>query len=160
MKQLGYSITKSGFISAFKLFAEWYFFYQLYFFKKIFLMFVSETERDRAWVGGGGRERGRHRIRSRLQALSCQQGAWREAQTHKPWDHDLSWSWSLNRLSHPGDPHQLYFWSTPPLNNNSSEEVMAENFLQINVRPQTTDPGSLGNTKQDKYQKTKTNKRT
>lgn len=33
---------------------------------------------------------------------------------------------------------------------------MAENFPQINVKPQTTDPASFGNTKQDKYQKTKT----
>ena len=28
---------------------------------------------------------------------------------------------------------------------------MTENFPQINVRPQTTDPGNSENTKQDKY---------
>ena len=62
--------------------------------------------RDRVWMGEGQRERerkrGRHRIQSRLQALSCQHRAWCRAQTHELWDHDLSWSWTLNRLSHPG----------------------------------------------------------
>ena len=51
-----------------------------------------------------GRERGRHRIRSRLQALSCQHRARHEAQTHELWDHDLSWSQALNQLSCPGTP--------------------------------------------------------
>ena len=50
----------------------------------------------------GGAERGRHRIWSRLHALSCQHRAHRGALTHKSWDHDLSWSWTLNPLSHPG----------------------------------------------------------
>ena len=49
-------------------------------------------------------ERGRHRIRSRFQALSCQHRARHGAQTHEPWDHDLSRSRKLNRLSHPGTP--------------------------------------------------------
>ena len=40
---------------------------------KSFLMFVFERERNRAQVGEGQRER--HRIQSRLQALSCQHGA-------------------------------------------------------------------------------------
>ena len=31
------------------------------------------------------------------------------------------------------------------------ERKMTENFPQINVRPQTTDPGNSKNTKQDKY---------
>ena len=80
----------------------YYFFY--------FLMFIFERERERErereaeceW--GRDRERGRHRIRSRLQALSCQHRARRGAQTHKWGDHDLSRSWILNRLSHPGAP--------------------------------------------------------
>uniref|UniRef100_A0ABI7XZ20 Gastrin-releasing peptide n=1 Tax=Felis catus TaxID=9685 RepID=A0ABI7XZ20_FELCA len=46
-------------------------------------------------------ERGRPRIRSRLQALSCQHRAQPEARTHEPSDHDLSRSWTLNRRSHP-----------------------------------------------------------
>ena len=61
-------------------------------------LFLRETECER----GRGRERGRHRIRSRLQAPSCQHRAQCGAQTHEPWDHDLSWSRILNWLSHPG----------------------------------------------------------
>ena len=48
-------------------------------FKFYFLMFISETEHK--WVRG--RERGRHRIRSRLQILSCQHRAQRGARTHE-----------------------------------------------------------------------------
>ena len=58
---------------------------------------------------GGGAERGRPRIWSRLQALSCPHRAWRGAQTQEPWDHDLNQSWTLNRLSHPGAP-TVQFW--------------------------------------------------
>ena len=49
-----------------------------------------EREREPAWVGEGQRER--ETIGSRLQALSCQHRARFRAQTHQPWDHDLSWS--------------------------------------------------------------------
>ena len=58
----------------------------------------SKTERD--W--GRGRERGRHRIRSSFQALTCQHRARHGAWTHKSRNHDLSQSQMLNRLSHPG----------------------------------------------------------
>ena len=68
-----------------------------------FLRFIFERDRDRMRVGWG-RERGRHRIWSRLQALSCQYRAWRRAWPHELWDHDLSRSQTLNRLSHPGAP--------------------------------------------------------
>ena len=47
------------------------------------------------WVGWG-RERGRQRIWSRLQAPSCQHRAWRRARTHELKDHDLSQSHTLN----------------------------------------------------------------
>ena len=69
-------------------------------------MFISfwETERDRVWAGAGWRERGRHRIQSRLRALSRQHRAWRAAWTHEPWNHDLGQSVPPNRLSHPGTP--------------------------------------------------------
>ena len=63
-------------------------------------MFIFEREREHEQ--GRGRERGRHRIWSRLQAMSCQHRVWCEARTHGPWDHDLSWSRTLNWLSHPG----------------------------------------------------------
>ena len=52
----------------------------------LFYFWKRETD-EREW--GWGRERGRHRI------WSCQ---------HKPWAHDLSWSQTLNRLSHAGAP--------------------------------------------------------
>ena len=55
-------------------------------------------------MGARGWEGGRHRIKSRLQALNCQHRAWCKAQTHEPWDHDLSRSQTLNQLSHPGAP--------------------------------------------------------
>ena len=55
----------------------------------------------------GGSERARHRIWNRLQALSCQHRARRGARTHELRDRDLSWSWTLSRLSHPGAPKFL-----------------------------------------------------
>ena len=61
-------------------------------------------ERETEHEQGRGRERGRHRIRSGLQALSCRHRAWHGAQTHEPQDLDLSRSWMLNWLSHPGMP--------------------------------------------------------
>ena len=78
---------------------------------RIFLMFIyfweRERERESQHEWGRGRERGRHRIRSRLRALSCQHRAWHGARGHKPQDHDLSWSQTLNRLSHPGVPEMV-----------------------------------------------------
>ena len=68
-------------------------------FFKVYLFF--ERERDSMW---GRAERGRHGIWSRLQGLSCQRRDWLGAQTHEPWDHHLSRSQRLNRLSHPGAP--------------------------------------------------------
>ena len=63
-------------------------------------IFVRERETHSVWVGEG--QRGRHRIWCRLQTLSCQHRAWCGARTYEQWDHDLSWSWTLNRLSHLG----------------------------------------------------------
>ena len=53
---------------------------------------------------GRGRERGRYRIGSRLQALSHQPRARWGARTRRLRDRDLSWSRTLNRLNHPGAP--------------------------------------------------------
>ena len=70
-----------------------------------FSMFIYfSRERLTECEQGRGRERGRHRIPSRLQAPSCQHRARREARTHKLWDHDLSGTQTINRLSHPGAP--------------------------------------------------------
>ena len=75
--------------------------------KPLFIkMFIYFWGRDRAWEGG------RHRIRSRLWALSCQHTAWHGAWTLKLWDHDLSWSQPLNWLSPPGAPTWSHYWSS------------------------------------------------
>ena len=74
-------------------------------------LFLRETETECEWVRD--RERGRHRIWSRIQALSSQPRAQCGARTHELWDHDLSQSQMLNRLSHPDAPFFLmfiYFW--------------------------------------------------
>ena len=67
----------------------------------------KERERERPDTSGGGAERRRHRIWNRLQALTCQHRARRGAPTHKLWNHDLSRSLTVNRLSHPGTPEWL-----------------------------------------------------
>ena len=75
------------------------------FFKLLFtLERERETEHERGRKEGGG-----HRMWNRLQALSCQHRARCGAQTHKPWDHDLSRCQMLNQLSHPGAPIFFFF---------------------------------------------------
>ena len=74
-------------------------------------MFIFERERQRQREWERGRERGRHKIRSRPQALSCHHRTWCGARTHKPWDHDLSWSQPLNRLRHSGFPWNPIPWN-------------------------------------------------
>ena len=71
-----------------------------------FVLFCFERASTCVSEGGAERERegGRHRIRSRLQAPSCQHRARRGARIHGPQDYDLSQSRMLNRLSHPGVP--------------------------------------------------------
>ena len=107
----------------------------------LFLTFIYFWDRDRAWTGEG--QRGRHRIWNRLQALSCQHRARRGAQTHGPWDHDLSQSWLLNWLSHPGAPSFSTFknlsfsvalWNSPLLARRDTARFM--NRLIKSVRYQ------------------------
>ena len=57
-----------------------------FFFFNVYL-FLGQRETEHEW--GRGRERGRHRIGNRLQALSRQPRAWRGARTHGPRDRDL-----------------------------------------------------------------------
>ena len=70
-------------------------------------LFIFKRQREAEYEQGRGRERGTHRIRSRLQAPSCQHRVQHGAQTHKPQDHDLNRSGMLNRLSHPDAPKRL-----------------------------------------------------
>ena len=60
-------------------------------------LFLRERESAHEW--GRGRER-----RSKVD------WAWHGARTHKLWDHDLSWSWTLNQLSHRGTPNVIIFY--------------------------------------------------
>ena len=55
----------------------------IYLLKKFFnvYLFLREREIEHKW--GRSRERGRHRIWSRLQALRCQHRSWWGARTHK-----------------------------------------------------------------------------
>ena len=76
----------------------------LFFFNFFFNVYLFWGQRETEHERGRGRERGRQRIGSRLQALSHHPRARRGARTHRPRDHDLSRSRTLNRLSHPGAP--------------------------------------------------------
>ena len=60
-------------------------------------------------MNGGGSERGSHRIRNRLQALSHQPRARRGARTHGPRDRDLA---EVGRLTDCATqaPLIIYFW--------------------------------------------------
>ena len=63
-----------------------------------FNVYLFLKERKTEDEQGRGIERGRHRIRRRLQALSCQERARHGDQTHELGDHDLSQSLMLNQL--------------------------------------------------------------
>ena len=71
-------------------------------------LFLREREKHKVWAGEGRRERETQNPKrvpgSQLSAQSL---------THSSncewWDHDLSRSWTLNRLSHPGTPSQSHF---------------------------------------------------
>ena len=76
-------------------------------FFNVYFSFGRQSQCTRG--GGAERERGTHRIWSRLQALSRQHKAWCRTWTHELRDHDLSWSWMLNRLSHRGGPYTKSF---------------------------------------------------
>ena len=73
-------------------FPTYMFYLFIYLFKKNFFFNVylflgqRETEHER----GRGRERGRHRIGNRLQALSHKPRARHGARIHRPQDHDLA----------------------------------------------------------------------
>ena len=70
-----------------------------------FSTFIYFWDRERQSMNGGGAEREGDTESEAGSRLSCQHRALRGAHTHRPWDHDLSWSWKPNRLSHPGTPN-------------------------------------------------------
>ena len=71
-----------------------------------YILFIFESENVcRSW-GATPRERGTEELKW---ALCWQQQAQCWAQTHKLWDHDLSWCQMLNQLSHPGAPKVYLF---------------------------------------------------
>ena len=78
------------------------------------MFYCWEREREWAWAGEEGqRERETHTHRHteseagfRLPAVSTEPNAGLEPM--KPWDHDLSQSRTLNRLSHPGAPFSSF----------------------------------------------------
>ena len=98
----------------------------------MFIFWERDRETGHKWRRG--RERGRHRIWSRLQAPSCQYRARCGARTHKPWDGDLSQSQTLNWLSHPGVQVYSFLISVssqydtwkPSIQNNWKNEWMNE----------------------------------
>ena len=74
------------------------------FFNVLFCFWERERDRERERDSMSGGRAERERIWSRLQALRHQHRAGHGAWTHKPCDHDLSWSQMLNWLSQPGAP--------------------------------------------------------
>ena len=84
----------------------------LFILSKFFLTFIHlwETETEQ----GKGAERGRNRIRSRLQALNCQHRAQHRARIHKLQDHDLSRSRDAQPTEPPRRPSTYTFsWKNP-----------------------------------------------
>ena len=81
--------------------------YLIIFFKS-FIHF--ERERQREWAETEGERE------NPKQALHHQHRALCRARTHEAWDHDLSWSQTPNRLSHPGALYIFFyifnFWRT------------------------------------------------
>ena len=84
-----------------------------FFFFNIFLMLFIFWGRETEHEQGRGRERERDththththtHTQNPKQAPSCQHRTRCGARTHGLWDHDLSWTQTLNRLSHPGAP--------------------------------------------------------
>ena len=86
-------------MSANLIYAYWFF----------YCLVLRERERETEHEWGRGRERGRHRIWSRIQALSCQHRALCRAGTLEPLDHHLSQSPMPNWLSHSGAPYACWF---------------------------------------------------
>ena len=81
----------------------------------LFIYFEGKSERETASRRGVESEGEKE---SQASCLHCQRRAWRRAQIHELWDHDLSWNQELmlSGLSHRGAPKNnflnVYFWKT------------------------------------------------
>ena len=96
-------------------------------------LFVCLFLREREHKPGRVRGRGRHRIRSRLQSLSCQHRAQRGAWTHEPRDHDMSQSQTLNQLSHPGTSEELLLKCLLPFDEERGRRVLVNPLLHFQL---------------------------
>ena len=69
----------------------------------MFIYFVREMDRMQVGEGQRGRQNPKQAPGSELSAQSPMRGS-------NPWiwDHDLSWSWQLNTLSHPDAPITIF----------------------------------------------------
>ena len=80
-------------ISGFYIFILFFFFYLQWFFQCLFIYFEKEKEREHKWRRSREREGEREKPK---QTLHCQHSALCGAQSHKPWDHDLSQNQDLD----------------------------------------------------------------
>ena len=100
-----------------------------FFFNVYLFLGQRETEHER----GRGRERGRHRMGNRLQALNHQPRARRGARTHRPRDRDLAEVGRLTDCATQAPPHNPNFkgankipnwpWHHPNRNRDSSNPI-------------------------------------
>ena len=99
---------------AFLSFSPFLFFLSFFFFKIFFSTFIYFWDRERQSMNGGGAEREgdtESETGSRLWAISPEPDAGLEltdrenSQTARSWP---GWSWTLNRLRHPGAPKILF----------------------------------------------------
>ena len=105
-KNAGVAIFRLGKILYLKkIFVNIYCFLCVVFFVFVFNVYLFLTQRETEHERGRGRERGRHRMGSRLQALSHQPRARRGARTHGPRDRDLA---EVGRLTDCATQAPLY----------------------------------------------------
>ena len=79
-------------------------------FLSFFLCFIYFWDRERQSISGRGAERERETQNlKQAPGSELQHRAWRRARTHVLCDHDVSWSQTLNQLSHPGAPTNISY---------------------------------------------------
>ena len=89
-----------------------------------------ETEREHEHEQGRSREIGRQNQKQALGSeLSAQNLTW--GSSSQPRDRDLSWSWTLNRLSHPGAPKEASWIVSYPLRNSGCEKLEEQDLAVL-----------------------------